>query len=298
MKDMNKTYYVKYIGIIDGDMGILTRKVNQLILGYEKPLFNTQTRNKSAFKITPESTLLHTLRCKANLRRKASSQVAFYKKKMKEAKVGMEEIVFKLNKPTLPNIFTSPIKKDFNIKPEMTTVQTPHLFFTIDPKMERAKGIPNPDKYNINTINNLMPSKKFLVTHNLNEPKRIKNYQSLFKLHCPHQRTGVSGTKISKSPIRNRMPKLHKEICGSLSPFKTQIQERRLRNWEVYQKTVLLKSNKNMEDNSFTMSKSPEQVLQIKSSCWPFKDKQLTRKRKLILKLNCTDHVFISIRIE
>eukprot|EP00826_Nyctotherus_ovalis_P053067 TRINITY_DN6836_c0_g1_i9.p1 TRINITY_DN6836_c0_g1~~TRINITY_DN6836_c0_g1_i9.p1 ORF type:complete len:292 (+),score=64.87 TRINITY_DN6836_c0_g1_i9:128-1003(+) len=284
-------------------MGILTRKVKAVRenAGGWLGMAKGESRCRSELKIAQESG------SRNGLREKMGSQVVFNRKRLKSSMESIQsnststrDIQFKFNKPTLPNILTSPLTVGRST-PQYSTVQALSepihtLLKTLisDSAMERTRGIPNPDKYNAKAVNDLMPSKKFLVVHSLNEEKRTKNYQSLFKLHCPYQRTGVSGTKI----IKNKVPKLHKEMCTSLSPFKSQIQARRLRNWEVYQKTVLLKSSKVLEKHSATSDnhcKAPEHILQIKSGYWPFKEKgklaSCAEKKKIVVNLNCCNYV-------
>ena len=97
---MKKTFYVKYIGIIDGDMGILTRKMNanqykprtKLNISQDNqfPIYesNKEYLNKSLMKSRSPKTV-------CNKKTKAIMEIS----KTEKHRICPKEIVFKLENP-------------------------------------------------------------------------------------------------------------------------------------------------------------------------------------------------------
>jgi len=237
---MNKTFYVKYIGIIDGDMGILTRKVTA----------PTQHTKFSSVYIT-----------KPIMDAKVKSHKSLITSKREDSKP--KDIVFKNKKLTLFNSLASPTffeenkklpatlnKAKERKKPMAISKQKLIRVLTTVPTLEKYTGIPNPAKYQSKVINDVMPVQRLIVTRNEKDSNKRRNHKSSFNIQYPLTRSGVTGTKFTCS--RERLSK----------PMKTH---------GPYKKVFSLRITKRMFDMNYCNQKDSSSlgnVLSIKNASY------------------------------
>lgn len=173
---MNKTFYVKYIGIIDGDMGILTRKVT------------ANTRYPKFHPVYINQPKPGTFITKVNNEVHSQENLITHYKEVKESTItknASKELVFKLKKRE-EQLSTSLIKPEKKAPKQLTKILSENL------SMEKHTGIPNPDKYYSKAINDIMPVQKLRVARN-------NNHKSLFNIQCPVLCSGVKDMKLTRS---------------------------------------------------------------------------------------------------
>jgi len=109
-------------------------------------------------------------------------------------------------------------------------------------KVDYLKSNLSEEEYSDEVITSAMPCQKLVVSRRLPKYKRIRNFHSLLDIKCPPQRVGVIGTKILKS---HDNPKVKGNKVVLLSKKK----DKRLKNWQVYQMSVLNRRSKSINKN-------------------------------------------------
>ena len=309
---MKKSFYVKYIGIIDGDMGILTRKIDlssrkQSILSKEEPSKEKLSEEYSSAH-NNEKPLINPMfkkYTKSRRMRNKSTREAFHSTLTNPYK----EITFKYKKPTLLNILMSPIalaKKQPEKAKSLTKFKVikdnfPKSFlrnnknnrnaissFNNTMYKEKVTGIPNPEKYYSKVMNDVMPSKKFFVSCRSDECKRKKNYKSLVQLNCPPQQIGLTGSKFTKTKMK------HSTTNTRIESYNSQKVTQWLNMWRMYKKVKIknTKIDEHIEDNILNIKTYYGLINKRNRSLFTA---HKSRKKHIVLNLNSGYLVFLFI---
>jgi len=182
----NSKYHIKYIGIINNSMGILTRKAS-FSKKINLPVKTSTFSNKSYI----------------------------YTNNISEGN------------QKLPSFYQNNDSQNYS---------------------EFSIGFPNPERYNSPKITNAIYSARlpiFKGNNNNSNNKRIIDYQSLARVKCKEKQKGLQGFKISKR-YEIVIDKMRKNIRQNFQNVKSKNEnfkkEKMLKNWEIMQKSVIMKS--------------------------------------------------------
>ncbi len=253
----NRTLHVKYIGVIDGRMGILTR---QAALTPNRPDYRRidSAARRCSVLAPPCGTAQQPFKVSAVFKRHHQRETAARRPGV--VNIGLDCHSYadtSLRSRNRGGLSQTTPKRRGKQAPSTVSLLTPDAALsTLDVvtlsggMKESESGIPNPEKYNRRIVNNGMRVSRLKTGHRQGPRRPPRDLSGLLNVRCPESRRGVTGIKFTRrtkgrkpTELRQDGPEFGELTIPPPEPDAAarKLPQRRVKNWELYQIGVLLR---------------------------------------------------------